>query len=44
MTKQIGGHTFVTPLAKVIERRGEVITSASSKTETTTAATTTHTV
>ena len=39
MTKQIGGHTFVTPLAQVVERRGEVVTSAASKTETTTAAT-----
>jgi hypothetical protein len=39
MTKQIGGHVFVTPLGQVIERRGEVITSAASKTETTNAAT-----
>jgi hypothetical protein len=39
MSKQIGGHTFVTPLAQVIERRGEIVTSAASKTENTTAAT-----
>jgi len=39
MTKQTGGHVFVTPLGQVIERRSEVITSATSKTETTNVAT-----